>query len=106
VTGCVRQLHCPNLSSLLSDPVKHRRVALPSVGVIENQGRVADMISTTALDPDFESAARALYDAEVALHAAHQTQVDEWIRVAADRLHDAVLRYEACVSAPVLAAAA
>ena len=53
------------------------------------------MASTTVLNPERDSAARALYDAEVALHAARQTQVDEWIRAAADRLHDAVLHYEA-----------
>jgi hypothetical protein len=49
-----------------------------------------------------EGAARALYDAEVALHAARQTQIDEWIAAAADRLHEACLRYEAAVT-PVAA---
>jgi hypothetical protein len=36
-------------------------------------------------------AANALYDAEVALHIARQTHVDEWIAAAADRLHEAIL---------------
>lgn len=57
-----------------------------------------------------DNAARALYDAEVALHAARQTQVDEWIRAASDRLHEAVLRYEAanadCLSDAALPQAA
>jgi hypothetical protein len=40
-----------------------------------------------------ESAARALYAAELAVHDAHQTHVDEWIRAAHDHLHIAVVRY-------------
>ncbi len=39
-------------------------------------------------------AAGALYRAELAVHDAHQTHVDEWIRAAHDRLHIAVVRYE------------
>jgi hypothetical protein len=38
-------------------------------------------------------AALALYQAELAVHDAHQTHVDEWIRAAHDRLHVAVTRY-------------
>jgi hypothetical protein len=38
-------------------------------------------------------AARRLYEAEGALHAAHQTGVDDWIRAAADRLHEAVVAH-------------
>ena len=40
-------------------------------------------------------AARALYQAELAVHDAHQTRVEEWIAAAHDRLHLAVGRYEA-----------
>jgi hypothetical protein len=40
-----------------------------------------------------ELAARKLYEAEVAVHDAHQTHVDGWIRAAHDRLHTAVTRY-------------
>lgn len=40
-----------------------------------------------------DDAARALYRAEVAVHDAHQTHVDEWICAANDRLHVAVARY-------------
>jgi hypothetical protein len=38
-------------------------------------------------------AERRLYDAEVALHIAHQTQHDEWIAAAADSLHEAVVAH-------------
>jgi hypothetical protein len=38
-------------------------------------------------------AAHALYEAELALHDAHQTHVDQWIQAASDRLHTAVLRH-------------
>ena len=40
-------------------------------------------------------AAHVLYQAELALHDAHQTRVDQWIGAAHDRLHLAVIRYEA-----------
>lgn len=40
------------------------------------------------------AAGRRLYDAEVALHHAHQTKVDEWISAAADGLHEAIVDYE------------
>jgi hypothetical protein len=60
-----------------------------------------------------ELAARKLYEAEVAVHDAHQTHVDCWIQAAHDRLHTAVTRYLAAEavmsslrSAEVVAAAA
>lgn len=39
-----------------------------------------------------------LYDAECALHVAHQTHVDAWITAASDRLHEAVADYLAAVA--------
>lgn len=36
---------------------------------------------------------RKLYEAELALHCAHQTGVDAWIAAASDRLHEAVRAY-------------
>jgi hypothetical protein len=39
------------------------------------------------------AAAVRLYAAECALHDAHQTHVDEWIRAAGDRLHEAVAEH-------------
>jgi hypothetical protein len=44
-------------------------------------------------------AARELYEAELALHDAHQTRVDAWIAAAADHLHRAVVRYESALAA-------
>jgi hypothetical protein len=46
-----------------------------------------------------ELAARELYEAELALHDAHQTRVDKWIEAASDHLHDAVVRYIAAETA-------
>ena len=40
-----------------------------------------------------EKSARRLYEAEVALHAAHQSAVDAWIAAAGDGLHEAVLAH-------------
>jgi hypothetical protein len=42
-----------------------------------------------------QAAALRLYEAEVALHHARQTQVDEWIFAACERLHSAVEAYYA-----------
>ena len=41
---------------------------------------------------------RRMYDAEVALHAAHSSHVDAWITAAADRLHDAIQAHLAAVA--------
>lgn len=46
-----------------------------------------------------EAAAQALYRAELAVHDAHQTHIDQWIGAAHDRLHVAVSRYLAAESA-------
>lgn len=37
--------------------------------------------------------ARRLYEAEWALHCAHQTGIDAWIAAASDHLHEAVRDY-------------
>jgi hypothetical protein len=42
-----------------------------------------------------DDAAHALYEAELALHDAHQTHVAEWIAAAEDHLHRAVVEYTA-----------
>ena len=47
-------------------------------------------MDTNSTESEVEQAARRLYDAEVALHAAHQTAVDAWIAAAGDGLHEAV----------------
>jgi hypothetical protein len=48
-------------------------------------------------------AAQRLFDAEGALHIAHQTRVDSWIAAAYDRLHEAIMEYEAARHAAELA---
>jgi hypothetical protein len=53
----------------------------------------ADIAQATAATNEICIAERCLYDAEVALHIAHQTQVDAWITAAAERLHDAILAH-------------
>jgi hypothetical protein len=45
------------------------------------------------------SAARRLYEAEVQLHIARQTQVDAWIAAASDKLHIAIQEHVAAVHA-------
>ena len=47
----------------------------------------------TTIAQDVETAARRMYDAECALHIAHQTGVDQWVKAAGDRLHEAVVAY-------------
>jgi hypothetical protein len=44
-------------------------------------------------DDAVTAAARHLYEAELALHDAHQSRVDAWIAAAGDRLHDAAVEY-------------
>ncbi len=43
-----------------------------------------------------DRAAQHLYDAECALHAAHQSHVDRWITAANGKLHRAIVNYEHC----------
>jgi len=42
-----------------------------------------------------QQAAHTLFEAELALHDAHQTHVDKWIQAASDHLHVAVARHQA-----------
>jgi hypothetical protein len=46
-----------------------------------------------------DAAARKLYEAELAVHDAHQSHIDQWIRATHDRLHTAVVRYVAAQDA-------
>jgi len=59
---------------------------------------ISQDVTTTTI-----SAAEMLYRAEIALHDARHTGVDEWIAAASRRLHDAVLRYEAATAFAVAA---
>ncbi len=54
-------------------------------------------VSAQARTDRVATAGRRLYDAEVALHHAHQSHVDEWISAAADRLHEAIVDYELAI---------
>ena len=47
---------------------------------------------------DVYACACHLYDAECALHAAHQSGKEHWITAAADKLHQAVVEYLAVVA--------
>jgi hypothetical protein len=40
-----------------------------------------------------DAACRNLYDAECALHTAHQSHVDSWIAAAGERLHEAIAEH-------------
>jgi hypothetical protein len=51
-----------------------------------------------AAEARVQSAASHLYDAEVTLHAAHQSHLDQWITAASDRLHEAVMDYRFAVA--------
>lgn len=44
------------------------------------------------------NAEHRMYEAELALHAARQSQVDFWISAAYDRLHEAILEHGAARS--------
>ena len=46
--------------------------------------------ASTADENRAHATACHLYDAECALHVAHQTHLDAWITAASDRLHAAV----------------
>jgi hypothetical protein len=54
--------------------------------------------ASTANEDRAHDTARHLYDAECALHVAHQTHVDAWITTASDRLHQAVADHLAAVA--------
>ncbi len=51
----------------------------------------------TAAVERVRAAERSMYDAEVALHAAHQSHVGAWITAAGDRLHEAIVEHTAAV---------
>jgi hypothetical protein len=55
-----------------------------------------DLNPTTAAER-LDAAARRLYEAEVALHIAHQSHVDAWVTAAGDRLHEALTEHLAAV---------
>ena len=81
-----------------------RRGAAADCGANKQQRTdgVSDMntITTTATSQRYEQAttardhaAHVLYEAELALHDAHQSHIDAWITAASDRLHVAVVAH-------------
>ena len=59
-------------------------------------------MTTTTPNPPAENrvdaTARHLFEAEVALHIAHQSHVDDWIAAAGDKLHQAIVEYLASIA--------
>ena len=69
----------------------------------ETPSQEHDMITSIASVPGHDldrmhAAALRLYDAECAVHVAHQTRVDTWINAANQRLHEAVTEYLAAAA--------
>jgi hypothetical protein len=59
----------------------------------------ADTENANIADEDrVQAAASLLYDAECALHVAHQTHIEAWIAAASDRLQHAVADHLAAVA--------
>ena len=56
-----------------------------------------DTAQVTTAQERLAAEARRLYDAETALHIAHQTRIDQWIAAAGDRLHEAIVAYRAAL---------
>jgi hypothetical protein len=56
-------------------------------------------VDSVDADARIRRAAVHLYEAECALHVAHQTHVDAWISAAADRLHESVVEHLAALAA-------
>lgn len=52
-----------------------------------------DTFAGCCVDASVAVAAQRLYDAECALHIAHQTHVDAWVAAADAKLHDAISDY-------------
>jgi hypothetical protein len=66
----------------------------PKVATLKTDPR-----TTERLYAEQGAAATHLYDTEVALHIARQSQVDAWISAAYDKLHQAILQHEAAQAA-------
>jgi hypothetical protein len=62
-----------------------------------NTGTAATTADTTDTDR-VDVAARHMYEAELALHDAHQTHIDGWIAAAGERLHQAVTEHLAALT--------
>jgi hypothetical protein len=63
-----------------------------TTNVVE-QGSAIETDSWVSDPSACELAARRMYDAEVALHYARQSNVDAWVEAAYGRLHDAIVAH-------------
>ena len=63
-----------------------------------NAQAAGQTVLTADTDERRTAAAQNLYDAECALHAAHQSHVNAWIAAASDKLHLAVEEFLAALS--------
>jgi WhiB family redox-sensing transcriptional regulator len=75
-------------------PRKHQPARAASPGG-RSPSQEQGMITSIAPAPNhrLHVASRRLYDAECALHVAHQSGVEAWISAANEKLHDAVTEY-------------
>jgi hypothetical protein len=55
----------------------------------------ATTLDTKPAEDRVSDAALHLYEADFALHIARQSGIDAWVAAACDRLHEAVLAYDA-----------
>jgi hypothetical protein len=60
---------------------------------------VLDRIGGEHAENRIDAAAHRLYDAEIALHIARQSQIDNWIAAAYDQLHVAIREHTVALSA-------
>lgn len=85
--GRPRKRHEPRAVTAPSPPVREHNLPV-------NPTSTAEWTSQRRVD----TAAARMYDAECALHAAHQSHLDAWINAAGQKLHDAVAEYLAAIA--------
>lgn len=80
-------------------PRMRTRQAQAEHGCWQIRRRVPVIGMSNRISSSRASAERRLYDAEVALHIARQSGVDEWTKAASERLHEAIVAYRSTLSA-------
>jgi hypothetical protein len=60
-----------------------------------NRNHRLTIVATAESDSERRRASVHVYEAECALHAARQSQVDAWIAAASNKLHEAILEFDA-----------
>jgi dsDNA-binding SOS-regulon protein len=94
---CTDEFRNAASSYLETTPSSRRRVRKGARAMTFMQKATADRTYEQAVAA-MGHAARALYNAEVALHDARQTHVDQWIVAAQDHLHLAVAEHSAAAA--------